>query len=106
VHLARELREQRSDGLPHYLEARQLIAVTRFAHAADLLAQARTLSLPTAEIHAEAVRLEGIARYAIRDLTTADKLFQMYGSDGSAAHAAEAEDYRERLRYTRARVAH
>jgi hypothetical protein len=102
VHLARELREQRSDGLPHYLEARQLVAAARFGHAADLLAQARALSLPTAEIHAEAVRLEGIARYAMRDLTTADKLFQMYGLDGSAAHAAEADDYRQRVRYTRA----
>ncbi|HKU44146.1 MAG TPA: hypothetical protein VJR89_38560, partial [Polyangiales bacterium] len=103
VYLARELREQRADGLPHYLEARQLMAAGRFAHAAELFAQARALSLPTAEIHAEALRLEGIARYGMRDFDMADKLFQMYGADGSAAHAAEAEDFRARIRYSRSR---
>lgn len=105
VHLARELRLERSDGLPQYLEARQLIGAARFGHGASLLAQARSAGLPTRELTAEALRLEGIANYAIGDFAASETAYRAFGSDGSAAHAAEAEDFLQRIRFSRSRMA-
>jgi tetratricopeptide (TPR) repeat protein len=105
VHLARELRLERSDGLPQYLEARQLIAQARFAHGARLLAEARSAGLPTPELTAEALRIDGIANYAIGDLDASERSYRAFGADGSAAHAAEAEDFLSRIRFSRSRMA-
>jgi tetratricopeptide (TPR) repeat protein len=105
VHLARELRLQRSDGLPQYLEARQLLAQARFAHAARLLAEARAAGLPTRELSAEALRIDGIANYAIGELDASERSYRAFGSDGSTAHAAEAEDFLQRIQFSRQRVA-
>jgi hypothetical protein len=105
VHLARELRLERSDGLPQYLEARQLIAQARFAHGARLLAEARSLGLPTRELSTEALRIDGIANYAIGEFDASERSYRAFGADGSAAHAAEADDFLRRIRFSRTRMA-
>lgn len=71
VYLARELRAVRSDGLPHYLEARQLQGRERFAEAARLFTTARELTLPSAELAIEALRLEAVAYAGAGDFTRA-----------------------------------
>ncbi len=101
VHLARELGDVRKDGLAPYLEARQLVSQARFRHGAKLLAEARSLGLPTLELRTEALRMEGLARFASGDLEEAERLYRAFGNDGSAAHAAEANDFLERIRFTR-----
>jgi hypothetical protein len=105
VHLARELRIERSDGLPQYLEARQLIGQARFGHGARLLAEARSLGLPTRELSTEAVRIDAIANYAIGELDASERAYRTFGADGSAAHAAEADDFLQRIRFSRTRTA-
>ena len=54
VYFARELRSERSDGLPLYLEARQLFFQKRFAESIALHDEALRLALPTVELEAEA----------------------------------------------------
>jgi hypothetical protein len=100
VYLARELRSQRSDGLALYLEARQLYGHERYAEAAELLAQARRLGLPTREIAIEALRLQAISRYAAGDLAGSQALWLEEKSLGvDLALEAEADDWLERIRY-------
>jgi tetratricopeptide (TPR) repeat protein len=98
VYLARELRPLRQDGLPEYLEGRQLFFQGRYGHAAELFGHAVGKSLPTAELMAEALRVEAISRLAVLQLERAAQLFQAYAQTGSA-HRAEAEDYLERIRF-------
>jgi hypothetical protein len=104
VYLARELRVERSDGLPQYLESRQLIAQQRFGHGARLLAEARNAGLPTRELMAEALRIDGLANYASGDFDAAERAYRAFGSDGSAAHEAEAEDFLQRIRFSKIRA--
>ena len=99
VYLARELRSLRSDGLAHYLEARQLFFQTRFAHAAELVREARARGLPSPELRAEALRVEGICRIANAELAEASALFRTYAASGTAARAAEAADYQARIQF-------
>ncbi len=101
VHLARELRAERSDGLPHYLEARQLYFQRRFGMASDLLAQARARGLPTPELSAEALRLLGISHFAQGELASSAEAFSALAQDGHAGHAAEASDWLQRIAFAR-----
>jgi tetratricopeptide (TPR) repeat protein len=104
VYLARELRGERSDGLPHYLEARQLLMRERYAEAAALLAQARALTLPTPEIELEALRGEGLARFALGELDRAQAIWQTLAQpDNAPAQQAEAADWLARIAFARAR---
>jgi hypothetical protein len=105
VYLARELRTLRDDGLPQYLEARQLFFQGRFEYAAALLSQARARGLPTDELRAEALRVEAISRLALREYDRAQPLFDAFAQTGSAAHANEAADYLARIRFMRSRRA-
>ncbi len=102
VHIARELRAERSDGLALYLEARQLYNQKRFAFAAPLLARALAAGLPSPELSAEALHLLAISRFALGQLDEAAALLQRYASDGRPGHAAEAQDWLARIRFTRA----
>jgi hypothetical protein len=99
VHLTRELRSVRDDGLPQYLEARQLFFQARFAYASALLREARARGLPTPELTAEALRVEGVSRVALGELEQAAELFGKYANTGSAARAAEADDFLARIRF-------
>lgn len=98
VYLAHELRAERKDGLPQYLEARQLYARERYADAAKLLAQARALGLPTREIEIEARRIAAISLFAIRDFEGSRMLWLAQDGRGTdlGLHA-EAEDWLERV---------
>jgi hypothetical protein len=102
VYLLRELRAERSDGLPHYLEARQLLNRERFADAARLLAEARDRGLPTPEIALEAVRVEAVARFATRELARSAELWRELAKRSDApALQAEAGEWLQRIRWSR-----
>jgi thioredoxin-like negative regulator of GroEL len=96
VHLARELRAERRDGLP---QARQLLARERFAEAVPLLAEARRLGLPTPEILLEALRVEAIARHGGGDRPGSAALWRELAELSLApAHDAEAAEWLQRIR--------
>jgi hypothetical protein len=100
VYLVRELRAERKDGLPQYLEARQLHAHERYAESVALLVEARRLGLPTPEISIEATRLEAMARYASGDSAGAQRLWLEQKTGAGAKDLglrAEADDWLERL---------
>jgi hypothetical protein len=99
VHLARELRAERDDGLAHYLEARQLFNQARFAETARLLSEARALGLPTSELAAEAMRVEATSRYASGNHATARALWGRLWREGDLAQRAEAADWLARVRH-------
>jgi hypothetical protein len=100
VHLAYALRSERSDGLPHYLEARQLYFQHRFEPAAQLLQEARARGLPTQELALEALRVQANSRFATGDLPGAQALFQQLGIGDDPGRLAEAEDWLARIRFT------
>lgn len=102
VYLLRELRAERSDGLPYYLEARQLLNRERFADAGRLLAEARLRGLPTPEIALEAVRAEALARFATGDLARSAELWrELARRSSSAGLIAEASEWLQRVRSSR-----
>jgi hypothetical protein len=99
VHLTRELRAERDDGLPHYLEARQLVFLNRYAEAASLLATAAQLGLPTKALQREALRLEAFCLVGANELDAAAKTWRRVAKDPSPARQAEAQDWLTRLRF-------
>jgi hypothetical protein len=100
VHLTRELRTERPDGLPHYLEARQLLFQERYEHAAELLATSRNLGLPSEELRAEAVRTEALARFFLRQWDHADRLLaEVQRLPADLGMNVEALDLRERIAF-------
>jgi len=105
VYLTRELRALRSDGLPQYLEGRQLFFQARFKYAAELFAQARALGLPTPELRAEGLRVEAISLLALAQLDRASEVFRAYEETGGLARRAEASDYGARIRFLQRRAA-
>ena len=105
VYLARELRALREDGLPQYLEGRQLFFQARFRYAAELFAQARERGLPTHELRAESLRVEAISQLALSQLEAAADSFRAYEQTGGMARRAEAADYQARIRFLQQRAA-
>lgn len=101
VHLARELRAERTDGLPHYLEARQLYFQRRYARAATLLGESRSLGLPTPELRTEGLRVEAICRFAIADFDGSAALFRRFSADAVPGRVAEANDWLAHIEFTR-----
>jgi tetratricopeptide (TPR) repeat protein len=99
IHLARELRPYRTDGLPYYLEARQLYFRQRYAIAATLLQKARQATLPTEKLSLEALRLEGIARFALDQFIDSRTLFTKLERETNSADRVEAQDWKGRIRY-------
>jgi hypothetical protein len=105
VYLTRELRALRQDGLPQYLEGRQLFFQARFRYAAELFAQARERGLSTPELRAEALRVEAISQLALGQLEDAARLLHAYEETGGLARRAEARDYQARIRFLQQRAA-
>ena len=99
VHIARELRSERSDGLPHYLEARQLYFHEHFIPAATLFTTALTVGLPSAELNAEARRLEALCLLASGKLDAARQRYQELSRQGTAASRWEARDFLARIAF-------
>jgi len=102
VHFARELRRARSDGLPHYLEARQLMLREKHALAAELLAQARALGLPTPELAFEALRNEAASRFGAGQLDAARSLWTRVRTEAPAvALREEADEWLDRIAFAK-----
>jgi hypothetical protein len=105
VYLARELRSERKDGLPHYLEARQLFFQKRYRETAALLAEARALGLPSPELSAEALRVQAVASYGDGALGEARALFTLLSHlPAELGFTLEAGDWLSRIAF-RARTA-
>ena len=105
VHIARELRGQRSDGLPHYLEARQLYFHEHYELAAMLFTKALALGLPSEEMHSEALRLQALCILAAGHVRSAKQRYQLLATQGSAASRWEAQDFLARIAFLTANVA-
>jgi tetratricopeptide (TPR) repeat protein len=102
VYFARELRAERSDGLPMYLEARQLYFQKRFIESEQLSAQALALGLPTAELSAEGLRMQAMAAFASGELGRSRELFSALAQQpASLGYELEARDWLERIAFTR-----
>jgi hypothetical protein len=97
VHLLRELRAVRSDGLPLYLEARQLAFRQRFEPSADLLRRARETGLSSEQMRLEALRLEATVRVAAGQLEAAEALWHRLAERPDPALQAEANDFLQRI---------
>ncbi len=102
VHLLRELRAVRPDGLALYLEARQLAFRQRFAPAADLLQRALEMGLPSEQMQLEALRLQATVRVAADQLEAAEELWRSLAGRPDPALRAEANDFLQRIAYRRA----
>ncbi len=76
VHLAREIDRFRPDGLGRYLEARQLMGQERFDLAIAPIEDARRRGLPSERLEDEALRMEGVIRFANGDLDGAKRRFR------------------------------
>jgi hypothetical protein len=106
VYIARELRNYRQDGLPHYFEARQLFFDRHYQQAASLLAQARILGLPTPLLTLEATRLEAIAHFATHDYGASTALWtslKQQSSTSELGQTIEASDWLERIAFAHRR---
>lgn len=101
VFIARELRNYRQDGLPRYLEARQLFFARHYARAANLLSEARQMGLSTERLSREATRLEAVARFASGEYAQSEKLWRSFTAHD--AIALEASDWLARIAYARNR---
>lgn len=101
VYLTRELRALRSDGLPYYLEARQLYFFDHYGKAASLLDEAIDRGLPTPEILDEALRLQALCRLAQGDLNRAETLYRKRLDDERPAVRLTAQDALQRIRILR-----
>ena len=105
VYFARELRTERGDGIPQYLEARQLFFQQRFSESIVLHEDALRLGLPTLELTSEAMRVQAIALFAVGKLDDAQRVFsalqQLTTSNPGLGYATEAEDWLKRIAFVR-----
>lgn len=98
VHLAHRLSTMREDGLGQYLQARQLVGQGQFALAAPLLEDADRLGLPTKRLREELNRLMGISYFSLERYSESADAWREHATV-SAAAAAEAERWLERIEY-------
>jgi hypothetical protein len=107
VHVAHLLREVRDDGLPAYLEARQMVRASKWADAAMLLREARSRGLPTRLLRVEARRMLGVAAYASGDLDTSEAAWReaLDGPDPVTlgGEVADARNFLGRIAWRRER---
>jgi len=101
VHIARELATQRSDGLPAYLEARQLSSYRRHADALQMLRIAIARGLPTTLLENEAQRMLATALWTSGERAESARRWAEIAAD---EHASEAEQLEARDWLVRARL--
>ncbi len=104
MHVIRDLREHRDDGLPLYLEARQLAAADRPDLAQRLLREALARGLPGARIRTEALKMQVRASYAAGSLSEAEAVASELErrDEATLAEQEEARDWRARVAFRRA----
>ncbi|MET0342789.1 MAG: hypothetical protein ABW252_17410 [Polyangiales bacterium] len=104
MHVIRDLREHRDDGLPLYLEARQLAAADRPDLAQRLLREALARGLPSARLRTEALKMQVRAAYASGSLSEAEAIAVELArrDDATLAEQEEARDWRARIAFRRA----
>ena len=104
VHLTRQLRELRADGLGRYLEARQLMFALDYQRALALVAEARRQGLATKRLEREARRMEIQLSVGRFQLDRADRLLREWEStDPAPPEVAQIEDWRNRIQWIRSR---
>lgn len=103
MHLIRELRAVRDDGLAYYLEARQLSAADRADLSLRLLREALVRGLPSQRLRVEALRMHVQAAYVVGSLAEADAVAtELERRDGATvAEQLEARDWRARVAFRR-----
>lgn len=97
IHLVRALREERSDGLPHYLEARQLYYAHAPARAAAMLDESLAAGLPGAELTREAMRLSALCHQLAGHDAVATARWRSLAALGGPAERYMATDFLSRL---------
>ena len=104
VHLAHALRETRLDGLPAYLEARQLLRIGDPVRAYALCREAIARRLPTDNVAIEARHMAGESAYLAGDLDAAEHYFQDVASDArlTEGERVDAADWIARIAFRRA----
>ena len=102
VHIARELAAERSDGLPAYLEARQLSSYRRHAHALQMLRIAIARGLPTTLLENEAQRMLATTLWTNGERAESARRWAQIAADERASEAEklEARDWLVRARLT------
>jgi tetratricopeptide (TPR) repeat protein len=101
MHLIHALYPVRTDGLAHYLEARQLARAGRHDLAFPLLREALSRGLPTRRLRVEALRLRALSAYVLGALDDARDSEQRIGNlpDVTLSERMEAEDFVARVAY-------
>ena len=103
VHLSRELRSLRDDGLGEYLEARQLMFALDYQRALPLIAQARRRGLATLRLRREALRMEIQLAVGRWQLDRAESLIEEWeSSEPQPPELAKIVDWRRRVNWMRA----
>jgi tetratricopeptide (TPR) repeat protein len=98
VHLAHALGAIRNDGLGQYLEARQLMGLSRYALALPLLLDAKRLGLPSVRLERELSRMLGVTYFALGRYNESAEAWREQAWTSRAARA-EAERWIERIEY-------
>jgi hypothetical protein len=106
MHLIHALYPLRRDGLPYYLEARQLINAGRSDLALPLIREARTLGLATRRLRVEGLRMHGSSAFLNGQLDEAKACYDELRAqpDASLAERLEAQDFLARIAFRRSRA--
>ena len=104
MHLIHGLYPLRSDGLAHYLEARQLARAGRHDLAFPLFREGLARGLPTRRLRVEALRQRALSAYVLGALDDARDSEQRIASlpDVTLAERMEADDFVARVAYRQA----
>jgi tetratricopeptide (TPR) repeat protein len=107
MHLIHALAPLRSDGLAHYLAARQLAGEGRHDLAHPLLREASQRGLPTRRLRAEALRMRALSAFVLGALDDASASLEELGGlpDVTAAEQGELADFATRIAHRRAALA-
>jgi tetratricopeptide (TPR) repeat protein/putative Mn2+ efflux pump MntP len=99
MHLIHALYPQRTDGLAHYLEARQLARAERHDLAFPLFREALSRGLPTRRLIVEALRARALSAYVVGALEDARESQERIAAlaDATLAERMDAEDFVARV---------
>jgi hypothetical protein len=104
MHLIHALEPLRSDGLAHYLAARQLAGEERHDLAYPLLREALSRGLSTRRLRAEALRMRAVSAFVLGALDDASACLEHLAAlpDVTIAEQGELRDFQARIAHRRA----